>query len=295
MAALLAAAAAVSSPRARAADSPRLLLSSARSGNLDIWSVDAAGGDARNLTGNAAADYGAAWSPDGAQIAFVSERTGNPEIYVMGADGSEPRALTAHPEEDRAPAWSPDGKRIAFCRHVNGNPEVFVMDADGGKVRNLSNSPGYDADPAWLANGKVLYASLVEGDEGFRFKVADPETGAVADGPPAPGLLGWIYPAVSPDGKRLAYTARPDAALDSLELFIQDLDGGNRRQLTRGGGLNSYAAWSPDGTHLAFQHHASRDGPGQVHVTDLEGKAVRTIGAADAPLEGGRPAWRPRK
>src|SRR5438067_1894434 len=72
---------------ARGADTTKLLFTSKRGGNADIYLANADGSDAKNLTNNPAEDNAACWSPDGARIAFASDRSGNRDIWVMDADG----------------------------------------------------------------------------------------------------------------------------------------------------------------------------------------------------------------
>lgn len=56
----------------------------------DIYSVPATGGEARQLTTNAAHDSYPIWSPDGKKIAFASNREGSFDVYVMPAHGGTP-------------------------------------------------------------------------------------------------------------------------------------------------------------------------------------------------------------
>ena len=49
----------------------------------DIYSVPTTGGQARQLTSNAAYDAYPVWSPDGRQLAFASSREGSLDVYVM--------------------------------------------------------------------------------------------------------------------------------------------------------------------------------------------------------------------
>src|SRR5262249_7787419 len=124
-----------------ATDAPKLLCVSNRTGNAEIFLMDADGKNAVNLTKSGAENTFPAWSPDGKKIAFTSDRDGHLQIYVMDADGSNVKRLTDDPSSDRAPAWSPDGKQIAFCR----NQEVYVMNADGSDPKNLTDNPSFNA------------------------------------------------------------------------------------------------------------------------------------------------------
>lgn len=49
----------------------------------DIWTVPAAGGQARLLISHAANDTRPVYSPDKSQLAFVSTRTGGGDVYVL--------------------------------------------------------------------------------------------------------------------------------------------------------------------------------------------------------------------
>src|SRR4026207_113141 len=49
----------------------------------DIWSVPAAGGDARVPVAHEAAERRPLYSPDGQSLAFISTRTGAGDIYVL--------------------------------------------------------------------------------------------------------------------------------------------------------------------------------------------------------------------
>ena len=62
-------------------------------------------------------------------------------------------------------------------------------------------------------------------------------------------------PQVSPDGRRIVFaltTTDRQSQQVSSHLWLCDVDGGNRRQLTYNGGRNGAARWSPDGRSIAF-------------------------------------------
>lgn len=75
------------------ADGAKILFQSDRSGNVDIFTMDANGANQTNLTNSAANEAYAIWSPDARQIAY---RLTN-DIYMMNRDGSNVRQLTNTP------------------------------------------------------------------------------------------------------------------------------------------------------------------------------------------------------
>ena len=142
----------------------KIVFSSSRDGNPEIYVMGWDGNNQTRLTHNEARDSSPVWSPNGRQIAFHSRLDENLEIYVMDADGSNPRNLTRHPELDGSPDWSPDGKQIAFTSSRNGEVafNIFVMDANGRNVRQLTRLK-YADYPQWSPDGKriAFVAALV--------------------------------------------------------------------------------------------------------------------------------------
>ena len=124
-----------------------------RSGDEELFVMNADGTSLVQLTNNAVFDSAPAFSPDGRLIAFESARdSGDPrrlDIYVMGARGGAVRRLTDDPAHDEGPIWSPDGTKIAFASERDGQEEVYVMDADGGNERRVTNDPARDESPDW--------------------------------------------------------------------------------------------------------------------------------------------------
>jgi TolB protein len=273
----------------------KLLCVSNRTGNADIFLINDDGSDAVNLTKNKAEDLYPAWSPDGKRIAFSSDRDGRSQLYVMDADGGNVKRLAESDDIDRAPAWSPDGKTLIFCRHLGGDPEIFIVNADGSEPKNLtSHDKAYDADPAWSPDGKkIVFASNRDGG-GFHLYTMDPDGGNVQRLTDQPNPFGYAYPAWSPDGKHIAHT---DVAQASAEIFLHDHAAAKRTQLTMLGSANTQAAWSPDGKRLALLHIDATDFMDKIaslHVIGADGMNAKQVLKREVPLEGGRPAWKPK-
>src|SRR5579859_77046 len=138
-------------------DGQRIVFTSDRDGNTQIYVMKADGSGQTRLTRNTATDDAPGWSPDGKQIVFNSDSSGNSEIYVMNADGTGVKQLTNNPANDRGPVWSPNGMQIAFISDRGGNGgQVYVMQADGSRPTNLSNSPTNDFTVTWSPDGAWL-------------------------------------------------------------------------------------------------------------------------------------------
>lgn len=110
-----------------------------------------------------------------------------------------------------------------------------------------------------------------------------------ASRPLAPGMSS-DQPAWSPDGKRIVFTSWRQLN-DGLigDLYVIDADGEGLRRLTNNEFRDEFAAWSPDGEHIAYGARA--DGNFDIFVMRSDGSDVRQITAH--PAADFRPAWSP--
>ncbi len=153
-------------PRSVSEQAGRILFTSDREANYDIYVINSDGTGETRLTSDPAKDYRPAWSPDGAHIAFESDRDGNGEIYTMSADGSDVRRITHNRSHESRPAWSPDGAHIAFASNRSCTFDLYVMRLDGSDQRRLTESSDNDRNPDWCCQGLAVLARADVGREG---------------------------------------------------------------------------------------------------------------------------------
>ncbi len=131
----------------------------------DIYSVPVAGGEARQLTTNAAFDSHPIWSPDGKKIAFESRREGSLDVYLIDAKGGTPKRLTTHSGSE-TPITFADNEHVLFSASLmptaqsimfasNTLPQVYKVSVDGGRPELYSTLPMEDISIS--PSGKVLY------------------------------------------------------------------------------------------------------------------------------------------
>ena len=145
----------------------RIVFSSNRDGDWDIYSMDINGNNLVQLTDHPASDEYPACSPDGRRIVFISDRGITGDLYVMDSDGSNVVRLTQDNFPKGRPSWTPDGTKIAFSslRFAVGNWEIYLMDPDGNDPINLTNHKWLDVRPSWSQDGsKMAFVSMRNGD-----------------------------------------------------------------------------------------------------------------------------------
>ncbi len=96
------------------------------------------------------------------------------------------------------------------------------------------------------------------------------------------------YPAFSPDGQRMAYSARGVGKSDTYHIFVRTVAPDTPRQLTHGPANDIGPEWSPDGNSIAFLR--TDDEHAQYVVVPVDGGAERKVAEFPASGEDAQPA-----
>jgi Tol biopolymer transport system component len=263
-------------------DGRRLVFESRRHGNVELYVIDADGTSERRLTHSPpdVVNSHPSWSPDGSSIVFDSFRGGVFHLYVIRPDGSGERRLTqgdaAGVEEfARHPEWSPDGRFIAFDSRRDGNGEYYAVHPDGSGLLRLTNTPDvHESHPAWTPDGEVILSAVA--GETRTLSAHNPATGRTRRLFETPANRSSIT--ISPDGRRYFFRSSADS---TPRLHIGTLDGAAPIAITPRGNTSYEAAWSPDGSRVAFYYDIG--GAHQLFVVDADGRNLRQLTHAASP------------
>ncbi len=173
--------------------------------------------------------------------------------FLLGRGGALPevlpRQVTTGPGPESDPAISPDGESVAFVATIEGRTDLWIVDAAGGRPLRLTEGPEPAASPAWHPDGRtIFYVSGIEEAAEIR-KV--PRFG----GPPQTVVRNARDPAVSPDGRSLAFVR--EGQRGSLLVWVAPLDDPEKARPVSGdpSGVLEHRepAWSPDGETLCYR------------------------------------------
>ncbi len=145
----------------------KIIFSSNRDGNWEIYMMNPDGSQQVRLTNHRASDLNPVFSPTGEEILFVSDRGGERDLYMMRTDGlgERPMFRTAPAYRDY-PAWSPDGEKIVYAQldRDTKRTTLYTAKPDGTSVNRvvvMENADG--TEPVWSPDGtEIAYVVLDE-------------------------------------------------------------------------------------------------------------------------------------
>ena len=133
---------------------------------------------------------------------------------TAGSSAAEPWIqVTTLPGNETYPALSPDGRWLAFVSNQNDNQDIWVMPASGGVPKPLISHPAADFSPAWTPDGNALVFVSTQDDAmgdlwWLSLRITEGDIQPSGQPRKLTDHVGKdISPAVSPDGKWVAFTS----------------------------------------------------------------------------------------
>lgn len=204
----------------------------------DLYTLPITGGKATRLTGGLPHDFGPRFSPDGKRVAFVSDRSGDDNVWVMSLDGKDTLQLTRGINSVYiAPEWSPDGQYIVVSREapMQGLAKIWIYNVRGGIGLKMVDGTGGTRmmGPAFAKDDRFIWYAVRNNSwqynailPQYQLEVYDRDNGTRTQMTDQYGSA--FRPALSPDGKWLAYGSRHDT---DTGLRLRDLATGEERWL----------------------------------------------------------------
>lgn len=236
-------------------------------------------------------DIGPVWSPDGASLVF-SDVANHGLFEIAMATGAIRRLTPAYDLSkdlrDFYPRYSPDGKYLAFAHYTShGVGDIYTFERKTGNIRQVTFDERAIRGESWTPDRQQLVFASSRGGQ-TRLWLID----GVNAGPPRllPSDSSYVSdPAVSPDGKWIAY-------IDSEETWNMW-----RAEITPSGiraatpflptsGRNHDPRYSPDGRHVAFV--SDRSGNWEIWQADADGRNLTQLTKFGGPWLGGV-SWSP--
>jgi TolB protein len=159
-------------------DGSKIVFTSSRSGDLELWTMNIDGSDQKQITNTLGYDGGAFFSPDSKRIVWRASRPTDPEeqrnykdllkkglvepstleVFVANADGSDAKQVTNLGKANWAPSWHPSGEKIVFASNHKSESSrqfnMFLVNLDGSGLEQISFDETFDGFPMFSPDGK---------------------------------------------------------------------------------------------------------------------------------------------
>ncbi|MDP2957031.1 MAG: S9 family peptidase [Longimicrobiales bacterium] len=214
------------------------------------WRVGAEGGDSYPYIGEDGGS-GFSFSPDGSRLAFTRQVDGKSQIFLLRTGGGEAQKLTDHKTSVSRFQWTWDGSALVFLADEARSEDEEKRRKDGEDHIPVDEGPNGQDSGVWNNLWRVDAAT---GEE-RRLTEKEHRVGSFS---------------VSPDGARVAFTARFDNRRNQqnlAEIFLLDVASGEMRALTENQAPEGRLEWAPDGRRLAYE--APSDGAWELRLDKL--------------------------
>lgn len=191
------------------------------------------------------------------------------------------------------PVATGDGKRVLFTsERDNGLPQLYSINLDGTDERRLTNLTTFDMAPDSSRAGKwISFLFLASANSPAQIGLMRADGSGRRDVPRTKDVR---WPRISPDGKRIVFTAANEQGESTI--FIVNVDGTALKPFPSGLKQSWDPAWSPDGRRLAFSAYPSDfkhldTMVSTIYVADVSGGKRRLLANVPGLLQLGR--WSP--
>jgi serine/threonine-protein kinase len=206
-----------------------------------------------------------ALSPDGRRLAVGSGIGTGLNIWIKQLDRG-PFTRLSFGNADRRPTWSPDGRSVAFIRDTVGTSAVYARPVDGsGPDRLMASLDRSIQEVFWSADGQWLLLRTDNGAVGAGDIVGVRTSGDTTPVPFVASEFSELHPALSPNGRWLAYTSNESG---TLEVYVRPFPNtsAGRWQVSNGGGTEP--VWSANGREIFYADQIGRMIAAQVNPGD---------------------------
>jgi serine/threonine-protein kinase len=208
--------------------------------------VDSAGGARPMFAGASGYFMNPRFSPDGRRLAIQGTSPRGTDVWIYDV-ASGTRAQLTTLGSAIGPTWTPDGERIVFLSTQGGRAALWAQPAGGSApAERVVEGDGVFAADVAPDGREVVFQRQAGRSWGIWSAPMD------GRGPPRPVVVeGFdaLMPALSPDGRWLAYAAN---ASGRHEVYVRPYPGpGAAVQVSEAGGTEP--AWSRDGRRLFFR------------------------------------------
>ena len=248
-------------------------------GTYNIYTSNIDGSDRQLLIGEASQPD---FNSDGSQIAYRSWKTDQFGIFSTPVDNIVPWNIQGKAiAESGRPVWSPDDKVVLFQSYEEPDrkPRIYHTEGDSYKTiltaKSGENIDLFGIDPDWLTGDSIVYTEKECEKCGiFAINLNGELIGQLTDHPADEA------PAVSPDGKRVAFMSTRDGTWD---LYVVNVDGTGLARLTADPDIDGLPIWA-DGETLIFV--SNREGEWGIWALNIGDFAMGKLIALGGELDG---------
>ncbi|MCM3871928.1 MAG: winged helix-turn-helix domain-containing protein [Pyrinomonadaceae bacterium] len=224
----------------------KIIYRSNKDGGANLWTMDADGGNRRQLTANAQVDArGLCISPDGKFLVFGSWRNGKSNLWRITADGGNLTQLT-NGEVDVYPSCAPDNRTIVYQKGLLTRQMLWTVPLAGGESVQLTE---FNAKWCAVSNDGSRISYFFIADDKWRFGIISSADGSILQRLEVPTTLNGPSTHWSPDDQSLLFVSTVG---NRGNVWSLPLNGSPAKPITNfASQLLSGFSLSADGKHLA--------------------------------------------